>query len=209
MKSFNIFVDRRLVQSDLIVVNLPVRNDIAAYYRLNLDSRLISHMIAEKAASPVDNVGGIAFDAKADGVVAKREIVGTCPIVLDANAEFKASFSLDYEKANSNTVLDSDVQSLSHLLHMEHIQSNIGIGVDPVDLDPQRSLGKLLVQTSIGAEAPLVVAFLVDAENSVKLTCIASAALRRMRMLADIDALGTLADIDDMTLEDMYYVYEG
>ena len=51
MKSFDILVDGRLIQSDLIVVNLPVRNDIAAYYWLNIGSELINHIIAEKAVS--------------------------------------------------------------------------------------------------------------------------------------------------------------
>lgn len=311
MKSFDILVDGRLIQSDLIVVNLPVRNDIAAYYWLNLDSKLINHIIAEKAVSPAENTGGIALDANADSVVAKYEIVDAYPIVLDANAEFKVIFplSLDeskieiqqelqevsqkiervslpisigandmlaimplktigsvenaiefdvaaseiknsiidgengyhgvaigsslidpfatyYEQANGSMTLGADVQSLSYLLHMRLIQSDVSIGVEPIDFDLYHSLGKLSARIAIGVEAPFVVEFFTDAESSMEflsaaetfpckllkpeagvvLTCVGSAVLRRMRTLADIDAFGSLADIDDMILEDMYYV---
>lgn len=310
MKSFDILVDGRLIQSDLIVVNLPVRNDIAAYYWLNLDSKLINHIVAEKAVSPADNTGGIALDASADSVVAKYEIVDAYPIVLDANAEFKVLFplsleenkieiqqklqevsqkiervslpisigandmlaimplkaigsventielnaaaseiknsiidgkngyhgvairaSLDdpfatyYEQVNNDVMLGANVQSLSYLLHMRLIQNDISIGVDPIDFDLYRSLGKLSARIAIGAEASFVVEFFTNVESSteflaaaetfpcklfkpeagVVLACAGSAVLRRMRTLADIDTLGSFDDIDDMILEDMYY----
>lgn len=311
MKSFDILVDGRLIQSDLIVVNLPVRNDIAAYYWLNIGSELINHIIAEKAVSPVDNAGGIALDANADSVVAKYEIVDAYPIVLDASAEFKVLYPLDpehgvieiqqelqevsqkiervslpisigandmlaimplktigyvenaiefdvnaseiknaiidgknsyggvmvdssladpfavyYEKANSEMALGADVQSLSYLLHMRLIQSNISVGVDSIDFDLYRSLGKPSARIAVGADASFVVEFFTDAgsemelsssaaafpckllmpESGIELACAGSAVLRRMRTLADIDAFGTLADIDGMLLEDMYYM---
>ena len=311
MKSFDILVDGRFIQSDLIVVNLPVRNDIAAYYWLNLDSRLINHIMAQKAVSPAENTGGIALCADADDVVAKYVIVNAYPIVPDANAEFLVLFPLDpeegtieiqqelqevsqmiervslpicidaddmlaimplktisgventiefsalaseiknaiidgknsydgvtvasyitdpfavyYEKANSDMTLSVNVQSLSYLFHMRLIQNSINIGVNSVDFDLYRSLGKLSARIAVGVEAPFAVEFFIDAENKtemlssaetfpykllmpesdVVLTCTGAAILRRMRTLAEIDAFGTLADVDDMVLEDMYYV---
>lgn len=311
MKSFDILVDGRLIQSDLIVVNLPVRNDIAAYYWLNLDSKLINHIIAEKAVSPAENTGGIALDASADSVVAKYEIVDAYPIMLDASAEFKVLYPLDlehgaieiqqelqevsqkiervslpisigaddmlaimplktigsvenaiefdvaasevknaiidgenryggvmlgssladpfaayYEKANSGMTFGADVHSLSYLLHMRLIQSNINIGVDSIDFDLYRSLGKPSARIAIGADASFVVEFFTDAESEMELSssaaafpckllmpesgvefaCDGSAVLRRMRTLDEIDAFGALADVDSMLLEDMYYI---
>ena len=44
-----------------------------------------------------------------------------------------------------------------------------------------------------------------DAASDVELVCIGAAVLRRLRTLGEIDALGTLADIDGMSLDEMYY----
>ena len=310
MKSFDILVDGRLIQSDLIVVNLPIRNDIAAYNWLNIDSRLINHIIAEKAVSPAENAGGIALNANADSVVAKYEIVDAYPIVLDANAEFNAFFpfsfeentveiqqelqevsqkiervslpisigaddmlaimplksigrvensvELDvaaseiknaiidgknsygglvtdavladlfatyYESADSAISLGANVRSLSFLLHLRVVQSGVNVGVNSIDFDILRSLGKLSARIAIGSNASFVVEFFEDAENDLELlssaeafsckilkpeagvvlTCTGSGILRRLRTLADVDALGTLKDIDDMMLEDLCY----
>lgn len=310
MKSFDILVDGRLIQSDLIVVNLPVRNDIAAYYRLDLDSKLINHIIAEKAVSPAENTGGIALNASADNVVAKYEIVDAYPIVLDATAEFNALFPFSMEENSveiqqelrevsqkiertslpisigaddmliimplkstgiiehsvaldvdaseiKNAIIDGensygglamdttladplvtyyanaesglspgvDVRSLSFLLHLRLVQSSVNIGVNSIDFDLYRSLGKLPARIAIGSDAPFVVEFFEKAENTtelrssaegcarklinlepgVALACTGSAILRRMNLLSDVDALGTLADIDDMKFDDLYY----
>ena len=135
-------------------------------------------------------------------------------------------FAVYYEKANSEMALGADVQSLSYLLHMRLIQSNISVGVDSIDFDLYRSLGKPSARIAVGADASFVVEFFTDAgsemelsssaaafpckllmpESGIELACAGSAVLRRMRTLADIDAFGTLADIDGMLLEDMYYM---
>lgn len=310
MRSFDIFVDGRLIQSDLIVVNLPLRNDIAAYSWMVIDSRLINHMIAEKAVSPVDNSGGIAFDVKAKELVTNYETVYARPVTIDASAEFYALFPLDieenrmeisqqlqeisqkfetvslpisvgvddaliimplkstghientvvfgstvsevknaiidgengyggiitdavlkdpaavyYEKADIGMAFGLDVRSLSYLMHLRLIQNAVNIGANVVDFDLYRSLGKLPARIAIGAEASFLVTYFTDGANAlsllaeanavshkietvqsgVALSCSGLAILRRMRLLEDVDAFGTLADIDSMTLDDMCY----
>lgn len=308
MRTFDIIVDGRHIQSDLIVANLPVRNDIAAYYWLTINSELINHIIAEKAVSP--EMSGIAFNASVDSSITKYETVDAPPVVLGANAEFQFLFPLAvdennlelqqtiqetaqkiervslpisigaednldvsplksvgetrnaveiavvanevknsiingasgysgialdttlvdpftvyYENATNNLFIGASVQSLSYLLHMRLIQSNINIGIDTINFDLYRSLGKLSARISVGADAGFAVEFFVNGENELEmlaevgafpvklldiepdimLDCEGSAALRRLRTLDDIAAFGTLADIDDMTLEIMYY----
>ena len=310
MRSFDIFVDGRLIQSDLIVVNLPLRNDIAAYSWMVIDSRLVNHMIAEKAVSPVDNSGGIAFDVKANEFVTNYDTADAKPIILDAEAEFLVLFPLDteenrmeisqqlqeisqkfetvsppvsigvddalmimplksigrtenaivfgsavsevknaiidgengyggivpeavlkdpaavyYEKADGGMALGMDVRSLSYLMHLRLIQNAVNIGANVVDFDLYRSLGKLPVRIAVGAEAPFLVTYFTDGMNALSLlaeaeavsqkvetvqsglvlSCSGLAILRRMRLLEDVDAFGTLADIDSMTLDDMCY----
>lgn len=310
MKSFDIIVDKRHVRGDLIVANLPVRNDIAAYSWLVLDSELLHNIIAEKAVSPDKNSGGIILGVNADETVTKYEIVNAYPVVLDANAEFQVLFPLDledhgvalqqklqeisqkmerassvlsfgaddmlliaplksvgrvenpmalsalarevknsiidgdsgqcgvvsgavltdplatyYESGSTSTVIGADVRSLSYLLHLRLIQSDISIGVNSVYFDLYRSLGKLSAALAVGADASFLVGYFMDAKSglelsveaellsgkfenvvsSVAMTCTGAAMLRRMRLLSDIDSMGELSEIDDMTLEDMYY----
>ena len=111
MKIFDILVDKHLVQSDLIVVNLPIRNDIAVYNWLNLDSKLVNHIIAEKAVLPVNNVGGIALDANVDDDVTKYEVIDTHPVMLGANAEFKVLFPIGM--VNHKVEIQQDLQEVS------------------------------------------------------------------------------------------------
>lgn len=311
MKSFDILLDRRLIQSDLIVVNLPIRNDIAAYYWLELDSRLINHIIAEKAVLPVENAGDIAFGATADSAVAKYERIDAQPIVLDANAEFQVLYPLSaeehgveiqsemqetaqkfervflpisvgaddmldvmpmkavgdvanaivfditasevknsiidgatgqvgpvmkavlgdpfavyYESANGAVDIGADVKSLGYLRHLRLIKNSVHIGVDSIDFDLYRSLGKCAARIAVGvsnvsfaveffidteaavepfASAEVSARKTIDSESSIVLTCAGAAVLRRMRLLSEIDAIGTLSDANDMSLEEMYY----
>lgn len=310
MKSFDIFVDRRHVRGDLIIANLPIRNDIAVYSWLVLDCEILNNIVGEKAVSPENGSGGIVLGVNADESVTKYEIAGVYPIGLDANADFQVQFPLDAEKASieitqtakeiskkieavantislgvgdkllisplksagrignatvftvkanetKNSIIDGDsgmcaamlsaevddpaavyyetgdtilstdasVQSLSYLLHLRLIQSDINIGVNSVDFDLYRSLGKLSAAIAVGSDAEFLVGYFVNAESNTELDanakiapvkyemavsgvvpfCSGSAVLRRMRLLSDIDALGSLDDIDDMTLEDMYY----
>lgn len=307
MKLFNVFVDKRSVQSDLIVVNLPVRNDIATYSWLTINSELINHIIAEKAVSP--NPTGIAFDAKANVATEKYEVVDGS-IAVDADAEFKVLFPLTidegklelrqaiqevsqkiervslpvpfgaedkmeifplktigsaesaiefgaalnevknsiivgdgvrsgvvtdaalydpfavyYERATDELYLGASVQSLSYLLHMRLIQSGVIVGVDTINFDLYRSLGKLSAKIAVGADASFLVQFFMDGESEVTLFseaevfphkfiapeadvmlgCAGTAVLRRLRTLGEVDAFGTLADIDNMTLDELYY----
>lgn len=307
MKSFDIFIDGRSIQSDLIVVNLPVRNDIAVYNWLEINSELINHIIAEKAMSPMPS--GIALDAKANVAIEKYEVVDA-PIAVGADAEFKVLFPLTidegaleleqtlqevsqkiervslpvsigtddsveifplktvgsvnsiiefetalsevknsiitgecghkglavaaalsdpfavyYESTTNEMYLGASVQSLSYLFHMRLIQSGVIVGVDTIDFDLYRSLGKLSARIAVGADASFAVRFFTDgeselelysdaevfshkffdAESDVELGCTGAAVLRRLRTLGEIDALGTLADIDGMSLDEMYY----
>lgn len=307
MKSFNIFIDGRSVQSDLIVVNLPVRNDIAVYNWLTINSELINHIIAEKAMSPTPS--GIALDARANVAIEKYEVVDT-PIVVGADAEFKVLFPLTvdestleleqtlqevsqkiervslpisvgtddnmevfplktvgsvgniieleaalsevknsiitgecghkgmevaaalsnpfavyYESATNEMYLGASVQSLSYLFHMRLIQSGVIIGVDTIDFDLYRSLGRLSARIAIGADASFAVHFFTNGESSLELFsdaevlsnkffgaesdmelgCTGAAVLRRLRTLGEIDAFGTLANVDSMSLDEMYY----
>lgn len=64
MKSYDIFVDRHLIQGDLIVVSLPLRNDIAAYSWLVVDGKIPMDMTAKKIMSLADNAGGIVIGAR-------------------------------------------------------------------------------------------------------------------------------------------------
>lgn len=310
MKSFDIIVDKRHVQGDLIVANLLVRNDIAAYSWLVLDSELLHNIIAEKAVSPDRKSGGIVLGVNADETVTKYEVVNAYPVELDASAEFQVLFPLDleahgvalqqklqevsqkmerassafsfgaddmlliaplksvgqvddsivlnasasevkhsiidgdsgqcgvisgavltdplatyYESGSTTTVIGADVHSLSYLLHLRLIQSDISIGVNSVYFDLYRSLGKLSAAFAIGLDASFLVGYFIDAktgmelsadaellsgkfenvESGVVLSCTGAAMLRRMRLLSDINAMGELGEIDDMTLEDMYY----
>ena len=146
MKSFDILVDGRLIQSDLIVVNLPVRNDIAAYYWLNIGSELINHIIAEKAVSPVDNAGGIALDANADSVVAKYEIVDAYPIVLDASAEFKVLYPLDPE--HGVIEIQQELQEVSQKIERVSLPISIGAN-DMLAIMPLKPLVMLKTPLSL------------------------------------------------------------
>lgn len=314
MKSFDILVNGRLIQSDLIVVNLPIRNDIAAYYRLDLDSKLVNHIIAEKAMFPVDKVGSVALNAEVDTATTKYEIVNAYPVVLNSSADFDALFMLGleenkleiqqelqevsqkierasvpisigaddmlvvvplktlgdfynateldatasevknslirveegrggltpnasltdplatyYDEATGGMVPGAEVQSLSYLLHMRLIKSNVGVDANVVEFEYHRSLGRASLGVAVGTAAVSFNAeFFVDleggvelfssaetfshkftdsaSESSVVLNCTGTAVLRRMRLVSEIDALGSLADIDEMTLEEMYYV---
>lgn len=307
MKSFDIFIDGRSVQSDLIVVNLPVRNDIAAYNWLAINSELINHIIAEKAVSPTPS--GIALDAGARVAIEKYEVVDAS-VAVGADAEFKVLFPLTvdesaleleqtlqevsqkiervslpvsvgaddsvevfplktvgsidsivefeaalsevknsiitgecrhngltvaaalsdpfavyYENTTNELYLGANIQSLSYLFHMRLIQSGVIVGVDTIDFDLYHSLGKFSARIAIGADASFAVQFFADgesklelfseaevfsgkffgAESEVELGCTGAAVLRRLRTLEEIDALGTLANIDDMLLDEMYY----
>lgn len=307
MKSFDIFIDGRSVQSDLIVVNLTVRNDIAVYNWLTINSELINHIIAEKTMLPTPS--GIALDARANAAIEKYEVVDA-PVVVGADAEFKVLFPLTidegaleleqalqevsqkiervslpvsvgtddsvevsplktlggfdsiiefetalsevknsiitgecgnkglavaaalsdpfavyYESTTNEMYLGASVQSLSYLLHMRLIQSGVIVGADTIDFDLYRSLGKFSARIAVGADASFAVHFFADGESElelfsdaevlphkffdaasdVELVCIGAAVLRRLRTLGEIDALGTLADIDGMSLDEMYY----
>ncbi len=308
MKSFNIFVDRHSIQSDLIIVNLPVRNDIAAYNWLTINSELVKHIIAEKAMSPTPS--GVALDANARTIIEKYEIVGN-PVAVGAEADFKVlfpitvdegsleleqtlqevaqkiervslpisigtddkvevfplktvgnaesvieleavlnevknsiidgssgqngvitdatlsdPFAIYHESATNTLYLGASVQSLGYLSHMRLIQNGVIIGVNSIDFDLYRSLGKLSARIAIGADTSLTVQFFIDGENDIAfsaganlfstksirtepeimLGCAGAAVLRRLRTLAEIDAFGTLADIDNMSLDEMYYI---
>lgn len=307
MKSFDVFVDGRSVQSDLIVVNLPVHNDIAVYNWLAIDSELINHIIAEKAMSL--RPSGVALNARVDTAIEKYEVVDA-PITVGADAEFKVllpltidesalelgqalqevsqkiervslpfsvgaddsvevyplktvgsidnimeleialsevknpiitgecghkgiwisaalfdPFAVYYESATNGMYLGASVQSLSHLLHMRLIQSGVAVGVNTVDFDLYRSLGRLSARIAVGADASFSVHFHVDgeggvelgsdaellsykllrAESEAELDCSGAAILRRLRTLGEINAVGILANADNMSLEEMYY----
>lgn len=310
MKSFDIFVGGHTTQSDLIVVNLPVRNDIAAYSWLVLDSSLVNNIIAEKAMSPAENAGGIVFGADADSAITKYEIVSARPIVLDAEAEFEVSYRLGMEENKielrqelqevsqklerlfesvaigvadnidvrplksigktesaiefgasatdfKNAILTDEngydgvmpmagvgdlfviyytdavggigvganVKRLNYLLHMRLIQSNLSVDAEVIAFDYHRSLGKTPVGIAVGANVSFAVEYFTGGESAITLfseaetfstkaidpqvdvimACEGEAVLRRLRTLGDIDQLDTLAYIDDITLEEMYY----
>lgn len=307
MRSFDIFIDGHSVQSDLIVVNLPVRNDIAVYNWLTINSELTNHIIAEKAMSPTPS--GIALDARANVAIEKYEVVDA-PIAVGADAEFKVLFPLTidegaleleqtlqevsqkiervslpvsvgtddsievfplktvgsvdsiiefetalseiknsiiagecghkglavaaalsdpftvyYESTANKMYLGASVRSLSYLSHLRLIQSGVIAGVNTIDFDLYRSLGKFSARIAVGADASFAVRFFTDgqselelssdveasshkflgAESNVELDCAGTAVLRRLRILGEIDALGTLTDVDNMLLDEMDY----
>lgn len=307
MKSFDIFIDGRSVQGDLVIVTLPVRNDIAGYNWLTINSELINHIIAEKAMSPTPS--GIALDAKANVAIEKYDVVDSS-VKIGADAEFKVlfpitidegaleleqtlqevsqkierisfpifvgvddgveifplktvgsvdniiefeealnevkksiitgecghkglevavalsdPFSVYYESATNEMYLGASVQSLSYLFHMRLIQNGVIIGADTIDFDLYRSLGRLSARIAVGANASFAVHFFtngesdielfadaevlirkfIGAEPNMKLDCTGTAILRRLRTLGEINTFGTIANIDNMLLEEMYY----
>ena len=149
MKSFDILVDGRLIQSDLIVVNLPVHNDIAAYYWLNIDSSLVNHIIAEKAVSPVESTGGIALTAYVDDGITKYETVKFDQIVLDASSEFEVHYMLNLENGTI-TEIQQCLQEVSQKIESAHSQISIGVG-DALDAMPLKTVGDVENNVELGA----------------------------------------------------------
>lgn len=137
MKSFDIFIDRRSIQSDLIVVNLPVRNDIAVYNWLEINSALINHIIAEKAMSPTPS--GIALDARANVAIEKYEVVDA-PIAVGADTEFKVLFPLTIDEGSLE--LEQTLQEVSKKI--ERVSLPVSVGTDDsVEVFPLKTVGSV------------------------------------------------------------------
>lgn len=132
-----------------------------------------------------------------------------------------------YESANNGLATGASVKSLSRLVYATVLRNETNIGVVPFDLEISNSLGKGRLPVAIGAEASTAVEFFESVnsgvnisifgiptlhipfgilENGFLLNCSSVAVLRRYRTLSETDELGTLADIDNMTLDDLYYV---
>lgn len=140
MKSFNILVDRRLIQSDLIVVSLPIRNDIAAYYWLNLDSKLINNLVSEKAISPADKAGDIILNVSAGSSVTKYEVASVTPIVIGADADFKVLFPFDAD--DQRIEARQELQEVSQKIECLSLPVSIGAN-DMLATMPLKSAGRI------------------------------------------------------------------
>lgn len=150
MKSFNILVDRRLIQSDLIVVSLPIRNDIAAYYWLNIDSKLIHNLVSEKAISPKDNTGDIVLNASAEGAAIKYEVASATPIVIGADADFKVLFPFS---ADSHGIeIQQELQEVSRKMERLSLPMSVG-AADMLATMPLKSVGRIENAVELNATA--------------------------------------------------------
>jgi len=145
---------------------------------------------------------------------------------LMTGASLGDPFTVYYGDVSGTVHIGADVKSLGRLVHLRLIQSAANIGADLVDFDYYRSLGKFPARIAVGTDVSFNTEYFIGGENllvftaetelfscklivphsGMELTCTGAAVLRRMRLLNEADALGTLADIDDMTLENMYYV---
>lgn len=309
MRSFDIFVDGHHIQSDLVVVNLPVRNDIAAYYKLIVDSSIVNNIIAEKLMLPGKNTGSIVLDATADNTVVNYEVVDSAAVALHASVGFSGifPFSMDshtielrqdireisqkfgsvslpivvgvadgvdamplksigrmasalgldiaasevkqsligsgdeasvavgvlliepdfsyYENAESDISIGAEARSLSYLKYLPVFRSAVNLSVNALEFELLRSTGRLRGIIEIGADATFVETYFTGGESSIvtdaeasatpykilklesaiAMKCEGAAVLRYARTLTEIDEFGALSNIDNMTLEDMYY----
>lgn len=178
-------------------------------------------------AKSVGNIRGvIVFDANVAG--AKQSfpkpdndsgvIIGA--VLIPPAAEY-------YEKWEAGVRLGANIKSLGYLSYLRLIRNEVNIGVEPVNAEPLFSLGKCNARISIGSEVATVVQFFTDAESAmdillsgepvlymicepgeagILLGAIGAAILRRFRTLAETDAIGTLGELDNMTLEDIDYL---
>lgn len=310
-KSFDIFVRRRLIQSDLLIVNLPQRNDITAYSWLIIDSR-VHDIMPEKLLRFAENSGGIVVDAEiaealktiyetpdssvmtvgvdaefqvlftmqpeknaiaiahelteisnkyesvsgrvnigvSDGVVLiplkslgrwnngielNAQVSTAVEMFESANAGLQVSAQIDHILSQINEVMDNAIEiglsidSLSYLKYIGYTMSALYIGAAVTDVDLYRSMGRVVPRIVIDADARLTAVLPIDGESGltiqteasvipyptirpetgIEITCSGGAILRLLRELGEIDALDTLGNIDDMTLDELSYtIYE-
>lgn len=198
MKSFDIFVDKRLIQSDLIVANLPIRNDVAAYYWLYLDSRLTDHIIAEKAVSPSEDATSIAFGANADGVATKYAIIEACPVIPNANAELVAIYPISLEE---NAVdIQQKLQEVSQKI--ERVSLPIFIGADDMlDAESLKTAGDANSSVNLSASVNEVKNSIIDDKNGYKgLDIDTSLKLFAVRYEIINSGIGLGADVSSLSL---------
>lgn len=130
-----------------------------------------------------------------------------------------------YETVPPEIVIGADVKSLSYLFSLRLIRNDMNVNASVIDFDLYRSLGKLSARIAVGADVSFFVERFIDSESGVvfdgevetvpykgidpesaiEIDCYGTAILRRMRLLSEIDALGTLAEIDNMILDDLDY----
>lgn len=132
-----------------------------------------------------------------------------------------------YDGMENEFSIDASVKSLSYLIYSRLIRSEVNIGVEPIDAMLLFSLGKGSMRISIGANAAMAVRFLEKAENEITVTASAlpvlymiynptpsgvvlsnagAAILRKFRKLTEVDKFGTLANLDEMSLDDIDYI---
>ena len=139
MKSFDIFVDKHLIHGDLIVVNLPLRNDVAAYSHILLDSKILNNMTANKAFTSAD-VCDLSVNASTSLVATKYDSAGFDPAILNAVVDMFAQSSLAWQ--DNVLELSQSVRESSTKMEKASLITLIGAN-DALIAIPLKSFGRI------------------------------------------------------------------
>lgn len=308
MKAFDILLpDTRFVDGRLLIENLPIRDGLTIYSRLEPDCELVKNIISAMYITPSGNLSGIVLDANAESFAEKYEAVNATPVVLTADIMLSALYCIQIQKQSlelcceireilrqytggytgiavgvndsveiasakssgriyggilpdiaadiakicfenpdnicclgaaiddmtsaynetiSNIIIPGAyVKSLSYLQYLRVIQNNMLLGAAVEDIDIYLSIGKSYIRTILNAAADFTEICFTDSESALELTAQAEAVsnknisteagvivnaecaadLRRLRLLYEVDSMGTFADIGELTLEEIAY----
>ena len=131
-----------------------------------------------------------------------------------------------YVMHNESVVLCADVRSLSFLLNIKETNAEVLTTADVYDIDLLGSFGRCEFDVALHTDVDFLETQVVDAESSVNfivsadpniektlivdngcgIECSADVSMRIARTLQEVDEFGTLANIDSMVLDDLYYV---
>lgn len=234
MKTFDIFVDKRLIKSDLIIIgkdtircdifvtDMLIRDDIAAFCGIVFGSNVDS-IISEKAFYCDDESCSVVVNAFVNSAAIKNIFIDESHIDINAEAKLTNGFTLVPD--NIYVTIEQSIRETVKKLISARSITELGV-TESLFILPMKSLGKYenitCVNTSIRFaktsyltqhdEIELCLHFkehiekYISADNECGISCSADISMCRFRTLEDADGLGMLENIDSMVLDDLYYI---
>lgn len=149
-----------------------------------------------------------------------------CTNATELGIEQVGALKRSNEQFSAGAEIDSSVKNLTDMKYLGYTRTSVTLGTTLLEVELHRSFGKMRGRIGIGAEADFSEKVFLDATQSIAIGLEAdevtqknmqtvnqlqvgaegSCVLRGLRTLSEADALNTIGDIDEMTLDELDHI---